>query len=640
MDGPSQHLESALEKLTQRWDHPCSVCGNKAMTRGARDHMMSQGHWKALWTKLQTVNSRSLPAPDIATGLNQPWVQRYEVPGGNYLFNHLTGGQSLAATAAVPLTRTSDSPRAAEPPSAAAPGEVPVPTHTLAPAIAGPPAAAEAPAAAAAAPVAAVAAPTVTTSVAQENGKRLLFKHSEGYVQAMNTKDGWRTYMTQPAKALEDFLYIRTKSWDHFCNICSRAMSGAQDHLTSQGHWKALWQRVQPLPPPQIAVVMEPGRTWVQVYEVTGGTYYFNHLTGGQEFRSNAPAASQAPSTAGPSARPEGAPRLQLPRAPLVVAPPSCRDARLLDPRLPIRNGLGYKDALHDKESWKQFMDAPAKQLEAIIYKMHPAFTSQCPVCESGMNGISNHLLSLNHWKKLWSRTRSINLDASNVVRWNQAWVERFDTPQGIYLFNHVTGEQAWMSELAGPDAPAPRSPAGGSEPAGAEAAPPPRSVGAEVVPHAASPDPEPAAAGLHGLMDNRRLIAFARRGCGPGAASPQEGELEQWHWRCLVMRPARDLQAALRHTSLADPWDNDAADRLLQWTCGICDAAFHDVQEHLGCAEHFMKLRLKAASLAADMNYKVSADSLAREGSPWLQDFGPAVFNHLTLETMVKSAS
>jgi len=38
-------LDEELGKRTNRWDHPCSVCDGKAMTRGTLDHLRSKGHW-------------------------------------------------------------------------------------------------------------------------------------------------------------------------------------------------------------------------------------------------------------------------------------------------------------------------------------------------------------------------------------------------------------------------------------------------------------------------------------------------------------------------------------------------------------------------------------------------------------------
>ena len=44
-DKSANLLDDELSKRTNRWDHPCNVCDDKAMTRGVVDHFRSKGHW-------------------------------------------------------------------------------------------------------------------------------------------------------------------------------------------------------------------------------------------------------------------------------------------------------------------------------------------------------------------------------------------------------------------------------------------------------------------------------------------------------------------------------------------------------------------------------------------------------------------
>ena len=58
-----------------------------------------------MWKKMQAGH----PAPEEAKNVDRPWVQRFEVPGGELAFNHLTAGLMHLCPLGLPFTLRSSS---------------------------------------------------------------------------------------------------------------------------------------------------------------------------------------------------------------------------------------------------------------------------------------------------------------------------------------------------------------------------------------------------------------------------------------------------------------------------------------------------------------------------------------------------
>ena len=132
---------------------------------------------------------------------------------------------------------------------------------------------------------------------------------------------------------------------------------------------------------------------------------------------------------------------------------PAFEESRMTKPRLPVRNGVWYRDAMMKKENWIEFMDEPTEQFEAFVYKHFPFYSDPCPVCDAGgksslLNGIRVHLLSQKHWTSLWKKFHRKIPSANDAVDWDRPWVQKLEVPGGTYLYNHVTGEQGMEEDV------------------------------------------------------------------------------------------------------------------------------------------------------------------------------------------------
>eukprot|EP00930_Biecheleria_cincta_P080400 TRINITY_DN6861_c2_g1_i2.p1 TRINITY_DN6861_c2_g1~~TRINITY_DN6861_c2_g1_i2.p1 ORF type:complete len:866 (-),score=168.73 TRINITY_DN6861_c2_g1_i2:2-2578(-) len=682
MESPSKFLEDFLGKATGKWDHLCCIC-NKSMTQGARDHLTSMSHWKTLWQKLQDMNQTAYPPAEIAADMTsrRPWVQRFSTPAGEYYFNHLTGGQRLTKGS---LEDASSEAQAAGAPGPAASVPSVAPTSVQ------------------------CALPPTNLEEALQHGT-LLCPHDTGYGAALETKESWRNFMEASSSCLDDHLGKATGQWDHPCGVCSKPMTrGARDHLTSQGHWSTLWYSLQSasqtrLPPENVASDMSPQRPWVQVFEIPTGQLTFNHLTGALAMQQPSP-----PSCHVGSADAAGASSSSSsfnPSAPVFV-PCSQRQ----DGDLPVRDGIGYNEALSNVCSFTKYMDEPNRRLAEVIRREMPNCDSKCIVCSSV---ISSHD-SRTHFENIWVKLKSTPTP-SDVQLWNKAWVQNFETPRGTYLFNHLTGQQAWKADLSSP-ADMPSSERGqkqASEPMlgspvqhvwpeeGQEPASAPLAVSQSTQALKTKPVTPMMGRALALLADGRKLNA--RRGgrasatvpdsaCqkpeqtmsappllqpvpAPSGATPKQDpavakpqllaqlptpavnstaepepelqvmqaapaqatgsgmEAEHFHWRCLVAGPSQDLIRALGPDGLAaDVWDLNAQLK----TCDVCSSAVPDLEEHLSSLEHYKQLRQRCAEYSKSLK-EVSVEALGLQGTPWIQDFGRAMFNHLTLEVVTK---
>merc|ERR1719330_443900 len=115
---------------------------------------------------------------------------------------------------------------------------------------------------------------------------------------------------------------------------------------------------------------------------------------------------------------------------------------------------MTFREALMDKESWRKYMAGPTRALEEFVYRAMPHH-DKCYICSTGMNGVVNHILGQNHYKKLWGRLAQMP-DAARALDWSQPWAEKFQVGERFYLFNHVTGQQGWQHELQNGGAPVP----------------------------------------------------------------------------------------------------------------------------------------------------------------------------------------
>jgi len=322
-----------------------------------------------------------------------------------------------------------------------------------------------------------------------------------------------------------------------------------------------------------------------------------------------------------------------------LAASPAAQDARLQGHRLPVRNGVTYRQALEDKVAWSKFMEEPARRFEALLYKYLPGYCEQCPVCDANMNGIKEHLLSQKHWKCMWKKLASVPAPG-DVLQWDRPYVQKLRLPHGEYLYNHVTGEQGLEAEVKAAAA------CGQAPPAAVATAPASVEAPAASVVHFLADGRNLAGVLVaqpwsgHALADGRNFANTSPAAAAPaasaaGAAAPTAesalGPFEHWHWRGMVLRPAEQLAAALAQTVC--PWDEHAvpSDR----HCEVCQVHFQDVEEHLASLSHYTTLRSRLSSFAESQQFAFDRAVLVQPGRPWIQSFGAGVFfNHATLET------
>lgn len=102
-------------------------------------------------------------------------------------------------------------------------------------------------------------------------------------------------------------------------------------------------------------------------------------------------------------------------------------------------------------------MAQPANRLQEDLYKYTNKWCFPCAVCEKEMaRGCKDHVLSHGHWNNLWIRLGNGDgiPEADVVAEWSKTWVQRFETPKGTYLFNHITGDQMLSGREANAQAP------------------------------------------------------------------------------------------------------------------------------------------------------------------------------------------
>lgn len=464
MSAPGQTLEDALYRATGDWSATCKVCGTD-MTRGARDHLQSQNHWRKLWNRFD--DGRSLPSPENALGLDssRPWVQCFvSAASGTYSFNHLTGEQAWNALGSSAETIPVESPAQAsvargEPVSdtiwedgerehSRETSTVPVQPSASITAHAG------------------HILPSPVNNTPSVGDTALSVVVRTGYQDALNGKAAWRALMEPASARLEKMLHAATGSWGGMCPVCSTEMTrGVADHLPSQNHWKNLWNKLNgQIPPPDAA--NDWASPWVERFSFAQGPYLFNHVTGEQGYESAVcaqsggkiatipPAAAAPPSPAAPPA-PPAPPVAAPPTSGVAVVPPRPSQAPAAlnagrtvagnsVPATPVGiSGRPGSPPAFDLSHWlwtRHAMDG-ARQLQQSL-----SSGQFCSICASTMgNNVQDHILSLEHFQKLQAPSLVGALPLTgpgDVSLATGPWIQDFDSVSGggseTIRFNHV----------------------------------------------------------------------------------------------------------------------------------------------------------------------------------------------------------
>jgi len=243
-----------------------------------------------------------------------------------------------------------------------------------------------------------------------------------------------------------------------------------------------------------------------------------------------------------------------------------------------------YKGAMLEKQAWRAFMEPPSKHMEALLHQKTGLWGGQCIACQIDMTrGISDHFPSQNHWKKLWERLNRRVPESDIAHNWGAQWVQKFDLPDGCYLFNLLTGDHGYAEQVkSSADAPPTPAPASSSA-ANAQVRAAPRSVDC--------------------------------RETSKDVALPATFDLASWVWEQHIRDGASKLNEAIAgqgHTV----------------TCSVCDTATDNILAHLTGTAHFRKLQERAPGA-------VKVATRVHEEGPWVQEFehpeGTIMFNHIT---------
>lgn len=251
----------------------------------------------------------------------------------------------------------------------------------------------------------------------------------------------------------------------------------------------------------------------------------------------------------------------------------------------------------------------------------------KCHVCDVDMTrGVVEHLPSHKHWKSLWEKLGQRIPDADSVRVWTGPWVERFDTPRGVYLLNHVTGEQGLEHEVVAAGFP-PRTQASDSRPSAhpQRAAAPPAAAPPHHVSSASSPI-LPIAAALQPAIATESLLATSghRRHDEQiiHPATTSKFDLPSWIWQRYIEEGARKLQRALERASASGT-------ATVAVKCAVCEEMTEDVAFHLTSSQHFQRLQTRMSARDAPPRN----DELPN--GPWVQAFSVGTrivrYNHLT---------
>eukprot|EP00927_Polykrikos_kofoidii_P066681 TRINITY_DN62238_c0_g1_i1.p1 TRINITY_DN62238_c0_g1~~TRINITY_DN62238_c0_g1_i1.p1 ORF type:complete len:743 (+),score=97.04 TRINITY_DN62238_c0_g1_i1:47-2230(+) len=529
MEVPSQRLETLLYEATRDWGGICNVC-NKEMGRGAADHIQSQNHFKELWRKL--AGGRLPPADQVPGFRGQQWVQRFDTPKGILNFNHISGEvQAIPAPEAAVAGAGTDSstpvkappppppvlsasivpaPPPVAPPKAAVSGDMwaqadnraaaaigtsfPVATATCSagvnpperPLAPGPSPAsgANAIAAASRATIANAAAASDSTVESGAGCAAPRFKDiriaepppadlPDHFIKAFNDKNSWRSFMEPLAKIMEDKLYQATKEWGGKCVVCNTDMTrGIADHMPSQKHWKALWEKLNGRLP-DVIVAHSWSRQWVQHFQTppaVPGPLLFNHVTGLCAFWGDLPPEVQdivlgasavrppAPPTAvgangvvsaGTGLQPRSSASSQTPAVEVpAVPPPQASPASVAVHCAPVASSRPASCFNLAAWVWRSHAHDHAAALGRRLGQA--ATREHCCVCDvrfGASESVEAHLLSDAHYHTLSQRLSAASA-TGNIPRpaangefdlSSGPWVQHF--PSVGVRFNHITGE-------------------------------------------------------------------------------------------------------------------------------------------------------------------------------------------------------
>lgn len=404
----------------------------------------------------------------------------------------------------------------------------------------------------------------------------------------------WAEYITEPAQRLADVLW-NSGRWEHRgqCLVCEvNFPSNLASHLWGRSHCKSLRTRLGWRPPISLAELESHTQHWRM--DGPQPCYYFNHVTGAQGYcrlPQHHAEATRAASDSGAAVAPT------LASASSAIA----RD--------------GYAQALHDKASWRSFMDTPAKTLEDFLFKSTKQWDFSCLVCGKGMaRGWHDHITSCSHWASLWKRLsdgRDIP-GSARAAEWSEKWVQHFKVPRGTYLFNHITGDQMLQAETrcAGetnaPSAPALALPV--VQPSESENGTPTNGVPATS--HAA---PLVATnAGPLAMMNDQPQPPVR---CG---VDYQRALNSKQDWKVYMEEPAQQLE---RTMSLVLPSVSNGL-------CIVCQAPKNSIQTHITSQKHWKKVWAKIETVPTPQD-------AMKWDKPWVETFhtsnGVYLFNHVT---------
>eukprot|EP00747_Dinoflagellata_sp_TGD_P064951 gnl/TRDRNA2_/TRDRNA2_154134_c0_seq1.p1 gnl/TRDRNA2_/TRDRNA2_154134_c0~~gnl/TRDRNA2_/TRDRNA2_154134_c0_seq1.p1 ORF type:complete len:693 (+),score=112.26 gnl/TRDRNA2_/TRDRNA2_154134_c0_seq1:64-2142(+) len=319
MAGLAERLSSTLYSTRDSWGR-CIIC-DVDYPLNMNSHITGQKHAKLLKAKL---NYRPPQSYEELCTYDQYWDLKPGASSPYYRFNHVTGDQGFSG------------PPQAGPPTAA-PAAYPSAAYPSA-------------VSSNSAPAPALQPELVAPSGAQPD------RSAAEYQQAVNEKGAWRRWMDQPSSRLEEVLHKATGSWGGRCVVCDAEMGrGAHDHLQSQNHWRAVWNKLNGKPP----LFSEAGgldRPWVQTYETSAGSYAFNHLTGEQGFTRGPAGAPAAPPTAA-----TGPPAAQQPIDSQAAAPPAVASG---PPAAQQPLGAVYSPAQAPADPWEELTQHPTTVLQ------------------------------------------------------------------------------------------------------------------------------------------------------------------------------------------------------------------------------------------------------------------------------------
>eukprot|EP00927_Polykrikos_kofoidii_P017380 TRINITY_DN17910_c0_g1_i1.p1 TRINITY_DN17910_c0_g1~~TRINITY_DN17910_c0_g1_i1.p1 ORF type:complete len:1126 (+),score=162.57 TRINITY_DN17910_c0_g1_i1:197-3574(+) len=318
IEGPSADLgklQNEEFKATGQWTWACGPC-NCAMDAGAEQHLPSQRHFANIWRLFsQLPFDGKQPSLPVASGLNpapQPrnrWVQVFMLSDGRrYHFNHLSGERgwcedigesSLPPSLPPPPKRPALSLMDKESYPTTVEAAVSTSFFSKMPSVGSwllhVPPRSEAAGAVALGDFfnggdQCVSDASIDVALVRDSAPPTEAEDTCGScVEAVETKEAWRTWMERPADRLEAVLnedFRGTKVWNFACLFCqNKTLDG--EHLKSQRHWKSVCG--------QLAAwhCLTPGGDckscpdhWIQTFELTRGRYLFNHLSGKQYWAS------------------------------------------------------------------------------------------------------------------------------------------------------------------------------------------------------------------------------------------------------------------------------------------------------------------------------------------------------------------